>query len=179
MALDYIPPELDPSSREMIDALQKRALSESDEDIARKTMENVGSERGLIDNPAGQMKAQGLKAEGGNDDLLRAINQRASQKYESSVKNLGIQAKHDAMNSSMARKAKAVDLLAKEQAYNEQVKQAKAKAEADRRAARAATIGAVMGIAGAAAGAYAGGPAGAMAGYGVGSGVGTMAGNQM
>lgn len=176
-AFDYIPPELDPSARETIDAIQKRAMGEDQNTIAAQTMENVGGERGLIDNPAAMVRDTGLRAEGGNNDILRAINQRATRKYEGSIKDIGTQAKHDAASTSIARKAKAVELLTKEQEYNEHVKQMRAKAAADKRAARAATLGSVMGIAGAAGGAYFG-PAGAMAGYGVGTGVGTLAGNQ-
>ena len=173
---EFIPPELDPESRASIDALHKRALTEADEAIAARTMESVGSERGLIDNPAAKMRDSGLNPEGDDGAMLQAINQRATHKYDQSIRALDVKSRHEAKQSSMNRKMRAVELLSKEQAHNEQIRQMKEQAAASRRAARAATLGSIMGIAGAVGGAMVGGAPGAMAGFQIGGGVGTQVG---
>jgi hypothetical protein len=175
MAVNYIPPELDPKAREAIDAIHKRTLAETPDSLAASAMEGASDSRGFL----GSDKASIIREQkfGVDQNTLDAIQKRSERQYDNALHQLGIREKLNAPNRSFERKQRAAELLSKEQAYNENVRMMKAKAEADRRAARAQTLGMILGIGGAAAGFAVGGPMGAMAGYGVGQGVGNMAGS--
>jgi predicted transcriptional regulator len=175
MAVDYIPPELDPKTREAIDAIHKRTMAETPDSLAASAMEGVSDSRGFL----GGDKASMVKEQkfGVDQNTLAAIQRRSERQYDNALHDLGIREKINAPNRSFERKQRAAELLQKEHDYNENIRMMKAKAEANKRAARAQTLGAILGIAGAVAGGVisGGNPMGAMAGYAAGQGVGNMA----
>jgi hypothetical protein len=170
--MEYIPPELDESSRQAIDAINKRVLDSSADTIAAENLENVGDSGGMLAAPP---KIQGFDPEG-SAPMLEAIQRKAQTKYQTDLGRIKSQVKQQSQRDIMDRRSRAMNLVAKEQAYNEQVRQAKAMAEQQKKQARAATLGSILGIGGAVVGGLAGGPAGAGAGYMIGSGLGGAAG---
>jgi hypothetical protein len=177
--MEYIPPELDESSRQAIDAINKRVLNSSADTIAAENLENVGDSGGMLQAAP---KVQAYDPEG-SGAMLQAIQQKAQNKYQADLGRIKSQVKQRSQRDIVDRRSRAMNLVAKEQAYNEQVRQAKAMAEQQKKQARAATLGSILGIGGAVLGGVlgsAGGPMGAAAGAGagmqIGSGLGGMAG---
>jgi len=171
--MDYIPPELDESSKQAIDAINKRVLDQSAGSIANANLEKVDDAGGLLNAPP--MARQGFDPEGAAP-MLKAIQQKTQNKFQSDLQRLKSQTRARAERDILERRAKAVNLLSKEQAYNEQVRAAKAAAEQQRKRARASTLGTILGVAGAVIGGVASGGAAAGAGYLVGSGLGNSIG---
>lgn len=169
---NYIPPSLDESSRVAIDDLYKSATAETPESIQNRILEGVSSSPGLIEQSALDKSLNPY----GSEAMMQAIKNRSQRKYDQELSKIKTGAMKQSHITSMDRKVKAASLLAKEEQYNQMVKQAKIQAEQDRKQARAQVLGSILGIGGAVAGAYAGGPAGAMAGYQVGSGLGQTSG---
>jgi hypothetical protein len=177
--VEYIPPELEQNTKDQIEAITLRSLANSPDSMARDAMAKTSDSSGLLGNDQATRIQSSTQAPGGDESVLRAINERNQRHYDSGLRDLGVQQKAEAQQAHGARQARAADLVQKENVYNEQIRQMKLKAAADRRAARAQVLGSIMGIAGAAVGAVAGGGyGGAAVGYAVGSGVGQMAADQ-
>lgn len=172
----YIPPELDARTKEDIRGVAGRAISDSADSVAAEMTDKIGSSGGLI----GGAEQVGEEAKYGGVDrvALEAIQRKSHGKYNEALKDIGARARLDGSKVAMQRKMQAMDLLNKENEYNNMVQELKRKAAAERRRARAGVLGSIMGIGGAAVGlaASGGNPMGAMAGLHVGQGIGQAAG---
>lgn len=166
----YIPPELDKTTQETIQAVSNRAAEQGQKELEDIALENTNQSEGLINAPK-----ESYSGESGGA-VLSAINNRAKQRYAQDMKRMRVNEQGKAAQLVTQRRTRALNLLVKERQYNEEIAAAKARAEAEARAARSDVLGGVLGIVGAVAGGMVGGAGGALAGSYIGSGLGKTVG---